>query len=89
MSIQIPQGISDKITYRFDIANMNGRELVSVSLSSDTLLLSNIVNDTVGFNVTVDSNGVEGSTMIKVTLNLLNGDIENKCIKFIIGKICI
>lgn len=87
--IIIPQGIDDEITYKFNVGNLGVNTIVGVTAVSSTLTISNVTNDPTSISFNVDSTGVKGSAVVDIVLTLSNGDVENKCIKFMIGTIYI
>lgn len=89
MSQVIKQAVNDKITYEFTVGNLGVNTLTSVTAVSGTLTLTNISNNDTTFSITVDSTGSTGNHRVDVVLTLSNGNVENKCIKFVIGTICI
>lgn len=89
MSITISQGVDDDVTYKFNVGQLGDNTITGVTATSTTLSITNVTNDTTSISLKVGSMGVKGSATVDTVLTLSNGDIENKCIKFVIGTICI
>lgn len=84
----IVQATDDKVTYRFNVGNLNGNTISSVTLTSSDLTLTNINNDGTSITVTVDSVSFTGRSLIDFVINISNGDQWNRCVKFTVGDIC-
>ena len=89
MSLIIPQAINDQVTYKFNVGGLGVNIISNISVTSTSLLISNVTNNSTSILFKVDSTGVKGPLDVNIVMTLSNGDVENKCIKFVIGTICI
>lgn len=89
MSLTISQAVDDQVTYKFNVGGLGVNTITGVTAVSSTLAITNVTNDTTSISFKADSTGVKGPAVVDTVLTLSNGDVENKCIKFLIGTICI
>lgn len=89
MQQKIKQATDDVITYKFNVGMLGTFTIVGFSVTSIDLTITNEAFDDTSVGFTVSTPGIKGSFSADMVLTLSNGDIENKCVDFVVGAICV